>query len=354
MLVVRSVQESDVDPLFELVQQSELGLTTLKISHDEMAARIEKSLFSFRQKAAKPAGQPYVFVMEDLALGKIVGTSAIYSKVGGFEPFYSYQIKTSVHESKDLGVHKEVDVLHLLEEHDGPSEIGSLFLDPNYWGKGHGRMLSIARFLFMAEFPNRFESEVIAELRGVVNEDGKSPLWTALGSNFFQMDYPKAETLTSLSKKFIADLMPRFPIYIPLLPQFAQEVIGKVHRNTEPAKAVLEKEGFGFQDRVDIFDGGPTLHCELEKIRAVSDSQHGIVESIEESTSGSVEHLICNSRLDFRVAMGKILWSENGTATIDEVTALRLDLKVGDNVRSVSLKPSGSTKPKPRTKKRIL
>ena len=77
----------------------------------------------------------------------------------------------------------------------------------------------------MASFPERFETKTIAEMRGVVSSDGIAPLWVALGSHFFQIDYPKAETLTSRSKKFIADLMPRHPIYIPLLPEDAQAVI---------------------------------------------------------------------------------------------------------------------------------
>jgi len=235
MLVVRRVQESDLDPLFELIQKSEYGLTTLKISKDELESRIEKSLFAFTQKSSKPSGQPYVFVMEDLNSGKIVGTCSIYSKIGGFEPMYSYEIKESVHKSNDLDppVENTMQVLHLREEHNGPTEIGSLFLSPKYWGNGHGRLLSLSRFLFMADFADRFEEEVVAEMRGVVDKDGKSPLWTALGSHFFQIGFPKAETLTSQSKKFIADLMPKHPIYIPLLPEAAREVIGKVHDNTK-------------------------------------------------------------------------------------------------------------------------
>ncbi len=113
MLIVRRVQEDDLDQLFELIQKSEYGLTTLKVSKEELASRIEKSIFAFSQKSGKPAGQPYVFVMEDLTKGKVVGTCSIYAKVGGFEPLYSYEIQTSVHASKDLGVHKEIDVLHL-------------------------------------------------------------------------------------------------------------------------------------------------------------------------------------------------------------------------------------------------
>lgn len=338
MLIVRNVCENDLDSLFDLIQKSEFGLTTLKVSKEELEARIERSQFAFRQKLSKPNGQPYVFVMEDLSNGRLVGTCSIYSKVGGFEPFYSYEIKKSVHASPDLDVHKEIDALHLVEEHDGPTEIGSLFLSPDYWGGGHGRLLSISRFLFLAEFPERFENQIIAELRGVVDEKGRSPLWAALGSHFFQMDFPKAETLTSQSKKFIADLMPTHPIYIPLLPQDAQDVIGKVHPNTRPALALLEKEGFTINSRVDIFDGGPTVECKARDIRSVRESRAGVVASVVESANSDTELLIANASMEFRTCLGNATWNDEG-ATIDEGTALRLSLKVGDKIRTVKLKP---------------
>ncbi len=163
MLIVRPVQIDDVEQLFELVQQSELGLSSLKISKKLLAERIEESVQAFGQKHAQPKGQPYVFVMEDLSHGRIVGTSAIYSKVGGFQPFYEYEIKTEVKQSDDLGIMKEIPYLNLHITHDGPTEIGSLFLSPDYWGGGHGRLLSLSRFLFMAEFPERFENETIVD-----------------------------------------------------------------------------------------------------------------------------------------------------------------------------------------------
>lgn len=337
MLIVRSVQASDLQPLFDLIQKSEYGLTTLKISKDELESRIEKSLFAFKQKQGKPNGQPYVFVMEDLNLGKIVGTCSIYSKVGGYEPMYSYEIKQTVHRSDELQIEKSIDVLHLRAEHDGPTEIGSLFLSPDYWGGGHGRLLSLSRFMFMAEFTERFEKEVIAEMRGVVNEEGKSPLWSALGSYFFQIDFPKAETLTSQSKKFIADLMPRHPIYIPLLPTEAQAVIGQVHNNTQPALSVLEKEGFHHSGLVDIFDGGPTVHCQLSEIRAIKRSQAGEVAAIVPEVSDGSQQLISNCRMEFRCCLGDTFW-DGDRVTIDQVSALRLNLKVGDRVRCVNLK----------------
>jgi len=341
MLIVRSVVAEDLDPLFELIQKSEYGLTTLKISKERLNERIEQAIFAFGQKKSRPNGQPYVFVMEDLASGGLVGTCAIYSKVGGYEPFYSYEIKKSVHRSDELGVHKEIEVLHLMEEHNGPTEIGSLFLSPTYWGGGHGRLLSMARFLFMADFPDRFEDEVIAEMRGVVHADGRSPLWTALGSHFFQIGFPKAETLTAESKKFIADLMPTHPIYIPLLPEEAQLVIGRVHPNTEPALAMLRKEGFEFRSRVDIFDGGPTMHAVFDRIRVIRESRSHVIGDIVREVEGA-ELMLGNSRLDFRCCLGRMGLDDSGKAIIDQVTALQLEVKVGDSLRAASLKPQRS------------
>ncbi len=334
MLVVRCVREADIDPLFELIQQTELGLTSLEIERPELSLRAENSVLAFRRDLNRPAGEPYVFVIEDTSNGKIVGTSAVYAKVGGFEPFYSYEIKARVHESKDLGVRKEIRALHLCEEHDGPSELGSLFLSPDYRGQGHGRTLSLARFMFMAEFPERFETVVIAEMRGVVDRDGTSPLWSALGSHFFQIGFPKADTLSSKSKKFIADLMPRHPIYIPLLPKDAQDVIGQVHPNTIPARKVLENEGFHFRGHVDIFDGGPALQCELKEIRTIRDSRSGVVCRIENELPEEDVALISNSDRDFKCCRGAVVWQEDGAAVIDRETSLHLGLEVGSPVRT--------------------
>lgn len=338
MLVVRTAQVEDIDPLFDLIGQSELGLTTLKISKEKLSRRIRDSIQVFAREDATPAGQPYVFVMEDVSCGKIVGTAAIYSKVGGFEPFYSYEIRHQRFESQQLDVCKDVPTLHLLEAHDGPTEIGSLFLHPDYWGNGHGRLLSLSRFLFMAEFQKRFENEVVAELRGVVDKKGKSPLWSALGSHFFQIGFPRAETLTSENKKFIADLMPRHPIYIPLLPQEAQDVIGQVHRNTRPAKAMLEQEGFEYRGIVDIFDGGPSVHAQTDQIRVIRENVTCELVKIESQVEGS-RMMIANPRLEFRCCLGSAI-VEGNSATIEEAVAQRLDLKPGDRLRLANIKPN--------------
>ena len=50
-------------------------------------------------------------------------------------------------------------------------------------------------------------------------------------------------------------------------------MIGEVHPQTAPARAVLEKEGFRYRNYVDIFDGGPTLECDIDRVRAIRKSR---------------------------------------------------------------------------------
>src|SRR3954467_9255159 len=188
MLVFRPITPEDLPQLGELAAAAGIGLTTLPKDPQLLENRILESRRSFERlamssKAAekagpggalggageRPGGEVYLFVLEDLHTGRIVGTSAIVSKVGGFEPFYAYKIETAVHESDILNVRKEIKSLKLVTDHNGPCEIGSLFLNPEYRKEGNGRFLSLARFLFIAERPKRFDPTVIAEMRGMVD-----------------------------------------------------------------------------------------------------------------------------------------------------------------------------------------
>ncbi|MBV5323789.1 MAG: arginine N-succinyltransferase, partial [Rhodospirillaceae bacterium] len=95
-------------------------------------------------------------------------------------------------------------------------------------------------------------------------EDGRSPFYEGLGRHFFKMDFEHVDALTAVGKKsFIAELMPRQPMYVDYLPQDAQDVIGKVHASTAPARRLLEQEGLYFEGYVDIFDAGPVLQARV-------------------------------------------------------------------------------------------
>jgi arginine N-succinyltransferase len=256
----------------------------------------------------------------------------VTSKVGGFEPFYAYRIATTKHESEMLNVSKEIPTLTLVAEHSGPCEIGSLFLHPDYRRDGNGRLLSLSRFLFIAEYRHRFEPQVIAEMRGVIDAKGHSPFWEAVGKHFFEIDFTRADYLSMVDKKFIADLMPRHPIYVPLLPPEAQGVIGYVHPETVPALKLLESEGFCITDLVDIFEAGPVVSVKRDEIRTVKESARSVVEEIGEVSGGAVMHLL-NPRADARMARGMVKVTGPGKVRLDEPTARALEVKAGDAVR---------------------
>ncbi|MEM7809182.1 MAG: arginine N-succinyltransferase [Planctomycetota bacterium] len=275
MYLVRPATQDDVDALFDLLTLTAGTITTLSGDREQLARRVSRSLAAFDDPPEKPAGETYVFVMEhrDGDAHAIVGTSAVQSKTGGFEPFYGYRIEEEHYASAALGVDKLIKSLHLAEDHSGPAEVGGLFLHPDHRGGGRGRMLSLARFLFMALRPSAFDAHVVAELRGRLDANGESPFWNAVGRHFFEVPFDVADRLSFAEKQIIADLMPDHPIYIEMLPPDAGAVIGVEHVESTAARRVLEGEGFTFINLVDIFDGGPTLESKLSDIRAVRESR---------------------------------------------------------------------------------
>jgi arginine N-succinyltransferase len=305
MIVVRAIRKEDLDGLMYLATQVGDGMTTLKPDVTMLSNRIAVACASFAEQI--PAEQrDYLFVMEDTDNGKIVGVSAIKSAVGLDEPFYNYRIGTLVHSSKELNVYSRMDTLYLSNDLTGCAELCSLFLHPDYRTGNNGKLLSKSRFLFIAQFPHLFSEKLIAELRGFQHADGSSPFWDNLGRHFFKMDFSRADDLSSLGKKsFIAELMPRHPLYVAYLPKEAQDVIGQVHVDTAPARRLLEQEGLYYEGFVDIFDAGPVLQARVNELRSVRTST--VVDVVDASPTpvagtASQAMLVANTRIaDYRI-----------------------------------------------------
>ena len=253
MFFVRPIKEEDLNEVYELAKKTGPGMTSLPTDKKLLEAKIQDSINSFQITPTQPRNEAYRFVLANTNDQKIYGISAIRARIGGFEPFYSYQIKTALHESKELNVKKEVEYLELKEDFDGPSIISSLFLDPELRGQKLGGLISAARFFYIADNPTRFTDSVIAEMRGYINKENKSPFWEGTVKNFFDMEFNKADNLSAKDKVFIAELMPKYPIYIPLLAKDVVEAIAKVHDDTKPALEYLKKQGFKYDRHVDIF-----------------------------------------------------------------------------------------------------
>ncbi len=243
MMVIRPVEPGDLPGLLELAAETGGGLTSLPVDEATLAARIARSQQTWRGELPK-SEQGYVFVLEESESGAVVGICAIEVAVGLNDPWYNYRVGTQVHASKELNVYQALPTLFLSNDHTGSSELCTLFLDPQWRKEGNGYLLSKSRFLFMAAFRERFNEKVVAEMRGVIDEQGYSPFWESLGKRFFAMEFSRADYLCGTGQKaFIAALMPKHPLYIDFLSPEAQAVIGKVHPQTAPARTVLEKEG---------------------------------------------------------------------------------------------------------------
>ncbi|AUG99144.1 arginine N-succinyltransferase [Pectobacteriaceae bacterium CE70] len=273
MMIIRPVEQSDLPDLLVLAGKSGVGLTSLPKNEQTLATRIARTICT-RQGEVPPGEQGYWFVLEDTVTGRVVGVSALEVAVGLSEPWYSFRLGTLVHASKALGVYKSMQTLTLVHDYTGSSELCTLFLDPDYRHGSNGKLLSKVRFLFIAAFREHFSRKLFAEMRGYSDENGNSPFWDSVGNHFFSIDFAKADYLSGTGQKaFIAELMPKHPLYVDLLAPGAREAIGSVHPHTMPARTVLESEGLRYNGYVDIFDGGPTLDAEIDDLRAVRHSR---------------------------------------------------------------------------------
>ena len=323
MMIIRPVRPDDLDDLFGLAGKAKAGMTTLPPDRRLLEKKIEASLRAFAKDTSQPGD---------------VGTAGIVSAVGLSEAFYSYRVSTVVHASRELGVYNKMSTLYLSNDYTGCTEIGSLFLDPDFRKGKNGKLLSKCRFVFLAEFPDRFGRKVIAEMRGFSDDLGRAPFWEGLGRRFFSMDFSQADFLSVTGNRaFIAELMPKHPVYLNLLDERAQAVVGKVHENTMPALKMLEREGFTYQGYVDIFDGGPAVDCTLKEIRAVRDSVTVPV-SVGTTPAEGNYYLVGNRRLQgFRCGLVQLPGTVDEKLEIDADLARELEVADKDTVRIVSL-----------------
>ena len=349
MFYIRPIARDDVGSVLALSERTGTGLTTLPANRERLASRIERSLASFAGTAER-AEACYMFVLIDGSAGngsdRIVGICAIEAAVGLTEPFYNFHVGTLVHASRALNVYTVAPTLFLANDHTGHSELCSLFLDQGFRKGKNGVLLAKSRLLFIAEFAQLFSPKIIAELRGRLTPEGKSPFWEGLGRHFFAMEYSTADYLTGIGQKsFIAELMPKHPVYVNLLPADARDAIGSVHADTVAARTMLEQEGFRYEGYVDIFDAGPTVECFRDDIHAVRQS-HVLPVTLEErdpvpdSLTDDVLWLVASRNMtDFR-AVVVAAPTRADRFPLKPFAAATLGVTEGDTVRAVPLSPA--------------
>jgi arginine N-succinyltransferase len=333
MEIIRPIGYNDLESLIHLAESAGNGLTSLPKNPAILEKKISDSIQSFSKIFSKEHEELFLFVMEECETEKIVGICGIVSRVGVEEPFFSLKLETEFKASASIGINRELQILTPQIIRNGPSEICTLFLLPEYRKGSLGRLLSFSRFLFIGAFPDRFEESVIAEMRGVVDKEGHSPFWEHVGKHFYNMDFLTADLLSSENKSFITEMMPSHPLYVNCLPKEAQDVIGRAHPNTIPALKLLEHEGFHWDNEVDIFDAGPKIAVKKEEIRTIKESTVTKVAGTFDEDFEDTLYLLANEKIDFRASYSPIKINDHGEILIPSKVARNMGLEIGSSVR---------------------
>lgn len=274
MLVLRPVEPGDLPQLQQLARDSLVGVTSLPDDSERLRDKIAASCASFASEATAPGPENYFFVLEDLDSQRLLGCSEILATAGFKEPFYSLRNRHFTSASRELNIEHGVPALSLCHDLNDHTLLRGFHIDAELVRTPFSELLSRARLLFIAAHAPRFAEAVITEIVGYSDENGHSPFWDALGKHFFDLPYVEAERLCGLqSRTFLAELMPQYPIYVPMLPPAAQQCIGRIHPDGQEAFDILEREGFETNSYIDLFDAGPTLYARTANIQSIACSQ---------------------------------------------------------------------------------
>lgn len=333
---LRAARSADLEALYEMAKLTGGGFTNLPPDRAALKAKLDRAETAFAQDTDTLADELFVLVLEDARNGAVRGTCQLMSQVGQRWPFYSYRLNTLTQYSQELDRTVRAELLSLVTDLEGSSEVGGLFLHPNERAGGLGLLLARSRYLFVAMHRRRFADRILAELRGIIDERGGSPFWDGVAGRFFGMSFQDADYFNAINgNQFIADLMPKHPVYIAMLDDDARSVIGVPHPTGRAAMRMLENEGFRYEGYVDIFDGGPSMVARTDNVTSVKDSCEARVTAM--TVNEGERAILATGRLGtFRACFGARALDGGGGIAIDSASADLLDVCEGDMVWSVA------------------
>ncbi|KJZ34515.1 arginine N-succinyltransferase [Pseudomonas fluorescens] len=338
MLVLRPVELTDLPQLQQLAHESLIGVTSLPDDTECLREKILDSCASFEKDVEGHGPENYFFVLEDLTRERLVGCSEILATAGFSEPFYSLRNRHFTSASRELNIEHGVPALSLCHDLSGHTLLRGFHIDAALVRTRFSELLSRARLLFIAAHPQRFSEAVITEIVGFSSDEGHSPFWDAVGKHFFDLPYAEAERLCGLeSRTFLAELMPQYPIYVPMLPKAAQDCIGRIHPDGQEAFDILEREGFETNSYIDLFDGGPTLYARTPCIRSIAQSQTGTAQPGSPiDTRGS--YLVSNDSLkDYRAIVADLDYQAGQPVKLSAEMCAALNVTEGSPIRLIAL-----------------
>jgi arginine N-succinyltransferase len=331
---IRGAIPEDEDQLLDVAHH--LNTVNLPDDREEIRALLDHSQRSFTGAVKDSRRREFVFVIVDRDAGRIVGTAMIVAQLGRRDAPYIYvDVFEEERYSATLDKHFRHVALKIGYSYNGPTEIGGLIVDPEYRKKPErlGLLISYVRFLYIKMHRHEFRDELLAELLPPLEPDGTSHLWNAVGRKFTELTYAEADRLSKKNKEFVKGLFPEGAIYATLLPQDAQDVIGKVGAQTKGVERMLRRIGFRYAWRVDPFDGGPHFTAPTDDVALVERAFHSKLTCVlAEGDPTRLRALVAVESAEppfFRAVVAR--WhAEPAGVTVDPDAASHLGLHQGD------------------------
>ena len=128
---IRAAAASDLQHLYEMAKLTGGGFTNLPADKPSLTAKLERSNTAFEREGDFEPAELFVLILENVETGEVRGTCQLFTAVGQTWPFYSYRMTTLTQHSKELNRTFRAEMLSLVTDLEGASEVGGLFLHPN-------------------------------------------------------------------------------------------------------------------------------------------------------------------------------------------------------------------------------
>jgi arginine N-succinyltransferase len=333
MIVLRPACLRDIRDIEQLAKESGSLVYTLPDQRSNLIDKIERSISSFAEDVICPGEESYFFVLEESQTGQVVGTGAVNALSGYRSPFYAFRNDMLIHSSRALNVHSRVHALSLTHDLSDHSQLCTFYVVESVRKTIYPALVTLGRLLFMSVHHQRFTQDWMAVLPGICDDNGRAPFWEHVGRKFIGLDYEQVEFINGTKDgTFIAELMPHYPLYVPLFDEEAQAVMGQVHPQAALQCSLLSRQGFEPDKYVEIFDGGPILSARSNTLSIWRNHRQSKVEVVNQRMLDEEKRLVgFNSSDGFRAFIANVACSDE-SLMIDRRSADDVGLQDGQIV----------------------
>jgi arginine N-succinyltransferase len=328
MFRIRQSSRQDAEQILTVAEHLDTVNLPADRAHIERILELSDHSFSATVPAAE---REYLFVLEDLAKKRVIGTSMIHAQHGTKRaPHIFFRVENDERYSYSLDRYFVHRTLRIGYNYSGPTEIGGLILLPEYRGNPEslGKLLSYTRFLFIRMHRDVFRDQVLSELLPPLEPDGTSKLWEHVGRHFTGLSYQDADLLSKDNKEFIHALFPDDPIHCELLPADVRAIIGQVGPDTRGVEKMLRRIGFDYAGQIDPFDGGPHFTARTDDIPLVRDAGLHRLVVVEDADAARPWGIVAVERDGFRAVGARVIKMDDGRYGVTRDVIERLGVGV--------------------------